>query len=249
VKTVRILPGPPANVAEKRLPVQTTSGTLPLEAREPLERSYIAFSHAVIRDLLNRESTPIERRNWVEQLQKGTKPETLPLCLLYSAEYRHHQVRRMFEQTFKRPPTWDELQFWSESAAMGKSFESLWAEMLSSEEYLRRNGQTHDSFVRALFRDVLDRRPESHEAEGWRGLLDAFAATKATLTEQFLVSREYRTQLAKKWTANFLGRGASSSEIAQWVFRLEQGYPSEKLQAEILSSPEYFLRRLRRPTM
>jgi hypothetical protein len=37
----------------------------------------------------------------------------VPLCLIYSAEYRHLRVRRMFERTFKRPPTWDELRHWA----------------------------------------------------------------------------------------------------------------------------------------
>jgi hypothetical protein len=79
--------------------------------------------------------------------------------------------------------------------------------MLNSPEYTARNGQSNETFVRALFRDVLDRRPEAHEAEGWRGLLDAFAATRESLVEQFLHSKEYRTQMIRRWKETGLGRG------------------------------------------
>lgn len=258
MKTVRILPRPPEGVGNNRPPVQTNSvppaypqstpipGT-PLETREPIERTYTAYAHAVIRDLVGRESTPIERQNWVDQLVRGTKPETLPLCLFYSAEYRHLQVRRMFERTFKRPPTWDELQKWSDLVVERRSYESLWTEMLGTEEYLRRNGRSNESYVRALFRDVMDRRPEDQEVEGWRGLLDAFAATKTSLAEQFLQSREYRASMIRRWNEAYLGRGTTHPECAALLVKLEQGHSPEKIQAEILSSPEYFVRRLRRP--
>ncbi len=250
MKTVRILPNPPANLGDNRPTVQANTVTQPTPTSSAtasqLQSTYVAYVHSVIRDLLERESNPIERQNWMLQLTKGTKPETVPLCLIYSAEYRHLRVRRMFERTFKRPPTWDELRHWAEGPAANKSFELIWSAMLNSPEYTARNGQSNETFVRALFRDVLDRRPEAHEAEGWRGLLDAFAATRESLVEQFLHSKEYRTQMIRRWKETGLGRGPLPAETAEFVSKWEAGHPPEKLLAEILSSPEYFVRRLRR---
>jgi hypothetical protein len=100
-------------------------------------------------------------------------------------------VVRLHLGLLRRPPTRAELRAGVERYRETGSFEGLTAAVLASDEYLaRRRASAPDHvFVRSLYADVLDRRPDPPGAESWQHNLSG-GMSRPAVAAAFLQSAE-----------------------------------------------------------
>lgn len=205
-------------------------------------RRYVA--HA-LRDLLGRAAVAAEVEGWTRQLDSGVSRATLASCLLNSTERRDRWVTRMYERFLKRAPNHEMLRYWSEQLASRRSQEEVLSGILSSPEYLEMNGQRHDQFVRALYRDLSSERPSNEDVDAWVGLLDSASASRTCIAHLFVTTDEFRRRMIREWYLNYLDREPDREAIAYSLEQLKIGHSAERVQAEILATREYYQRTLR----
>ena len=93
-------------------------------------------------------------------------------------------------------------------------------------------------FIPGLYHDLLNRNPSSSEIASGQAYLAG--NTRAQYAATFLAGTEYQTNLIQGWYRRFLGRPASSSEIADRLSYFGSGGTDEGVIADIVSSDEYF---------
>lgn len=144
------------------------------------------FVRQVHRDLLGREPQRAVLTELVRQLSAGTPRARIALAILKSPEHRRAQVRILFAALLGRAPEPAALEAMAGILHQGGSVEQVQAIILGSQEYyLRRGGGTAEGYLRALYRDVLDRPVDDAARTQWARLLaagsrDAVAAAVAT---------------------------------------------------------------------
>jgi hypothetical protein len=120
------------------------------------------------------------------------------------------------------------------------------------ERYLLQGGPlTNEGFVTQLYRDVLRREPDPGGLAGWTGLLDsgkgqdskAQQDMRALVAQGFVNSVEYHMDVVQGFYNNFLHRAADSAGLNAWTNFLAQGGTQRQLEAQFLSSDEYFISR------
>ncbi len=190
-------------------------------------------------DILGRAATDREVEGWVSQLASGVSRHTVLKCLLNSAEKRAHEIRRLHLTLFRRPASEGQVRFWCDRLRSGISEEQVFAELLTSVEYLAIQGKKHEDFVRALFREVLGRRPQPAEVDACVGLLDGCVASRLDLAMDLLRSDEYRTKCVRSWFRTYLHREPEEFLLDLALDKLRQGFASASVQADIMGGREY----------
>lgn len=193
-------------------------------------------------DILKRPPTTTEVQDWVNQMFAGASRTTVALCLLNSAERRQSLLRTYYEIFLGRTPTAEGLSFWMELLSSGKKHEDVIAAMLSSHEYLEKNGLTHEAYIRALYRDVYGRKPTDTETNSWVGLLNSHSATKLCVAYNFVVSEEFQKHMVRRWYLEFMCREPDIDGLRYCLGKLREGEPHENIIASLLASSEYFTR-------
>jgi len=93
-----------------------------------------AFVDAVYQSVLGRGADPSGRAFWIGRLQSGVSVQSVARSLTGSAEYRRLQVRTAYARVLERPPTSDELAFWTNRVATAR-IETLLATLGGSAEF------------------------------------------------------------------------------------------------------------------
>lgn len=214
--------------------------TSELDYRSELKGPYLKYVNMVYRDVLQRKPKITAAQDWVNQLVGGASLSTFVSCLFHSQERRELQIKEIYAKYLRRSPGEEGLSFWTGLLANGKTIEEITAAFLSSQEYETRAGGSHGSWVRALFPDILGRRPSDVEADCWISLLNSHSATKLAIAYDFLTNNEYRITLIDSWYGKYLRRQPDAQTLHFAIDALKEGKTQEVLQTQILSSKEYF---------
>ncbi|MGR3322646.1 MAG: DUF4214 domain-containing protein [Pseudooceanicola sp.] len=181
------------------------------------------FVHLLYNNVLGRHADETGFAIWKKQLDTGAmtraelvlrfsesvenKWKTEAFALEFSeAGYQMNwsdEVFRLFQATLDRAPGVEGLKEWALRLAEGMSHQEAVDGFVKSAEFIARYGNTTDSeFVTLLYRNVLDREPDTTGLTTWTNQLAGGAMTRAEVVLRFAESRESVnkfTPLLKDW--------------------------------------------------
>ncbi len=144
------------------------------------------FVALVYRNVLGREADARGLTHWVGQLGAGMTRAEVMIGFIESAEYitrtgttpGHSSVegsiRRLYQAFFLRQPDAGGLAHWVSVARSGSSLESIAQSFASSAEFRQRYGsRSNQRFVELVYRNVLERNPDTAGYRHWVGQLNA----------------------------------------------------------------------------
>jgi len=103
------------------------------------------------------------------------------------------------------------------------------------------HGSSNQSFVDALYQDMLTRTADSGGEAYWINALNG-GASRDAVAQDFLTSTEYRADLINADYLQFLGRPAEAAGLADWMAALSSGMTDQTLLSAIFGSSEGFNR-------
>lgn len=197
---------------------------------EPLVR-------ALYRDMLQREPDPTGLATWSALISAGQPPSVLADGIGHSREFVQRRVADAYQQILRRAPDPTGLEVQTQAIMNGLfRVEDLRGQLIASPEYFAASGGTVQTYVSALYRDVLGRGAAPSEVEFWsaavsrlglaaapRGIWKSLESAQLRVNETFLV---------------FLSRPVDSSGLGTWpTYWMAHG--DDGLRAAIVSSDEY----------
>jgi hypothetical protein len=183
---------------------------------------------------------------WAEVHGAGVSNQQITVDLLNAPEHRAIVINADFVQYLHRGVDPLGLNFWQGYLAAGGTEEGLVASIVASNEYFEVHGGTSDSFIRALYHDVLQRTtpPSQFEIDFWIATMAASSGdpvqARADVVLQFQFTDEYRISQTNEWYAQFLGRAPSPTELASALTMFHAGQTQQQVQATILESRQTF---------
>lgn len=182
---------------------------------------------------------------WSDQIRRGVDPGRLVEILVSTKEFGSTvaPVVRLYEAHFQRSPDFEGLQFWSGRHRAGLSLVSISSFFAQSDEFEATYGTLSDSaFIDLVYRNVLDRAPDSGGRNFWLGQLRN-GLSRGALMANFSESPEYvkSTDGRVKATMLYLGmlrRSPDGSGLAFWSSYIG-GNPYRNAINGFLRSPEY----------
>jgi hypothetical protein len=125
--------------------------------------------------------------------------------------------------------------------AAGATIEQVAEGITSSPEYFLVHGGTNDSFVNALYQDVLGRNPGPSEEANLLQFLNG-GGSRQVAVPGFFTSMEYVDNLVLGYYQDFLGRLAEAAGFAGWT-SVQPVLTDLGVLAGILGSTESFMNR------
>jgi hypothetical protein len=157
----------------------------------------------------------------------------------HSDEYFANLVSEDYSQFLQRTPSAAEVGSWAALMKNGLTDEQLLAAFTSSPEYYLLAGGTDQSWVEALYRDVLGRAADQAGEAAWLQRL-ASGASRSNIASGFATSAEHESLVIAADYQHYLGRTASASEVAGWVNSLQLGMSDEQVVAAFAGSAEFY---------
>lgn len=204
------------------------------------------FLQALYRRALNRFASPPELENWGAVLGK-TNSWVVANAIERSPEARMKLVKKWYVTHLGRVPGAGEENHWVQLLLGGSPEEQVLSGILSSQEYFQRSAQlagsraaTDDSFVRALFKQILGRNAGDAEVTNLRTNFLAKHGRHG-LAWTVLNSEEYRTTIVQGYYRNLLGRtnAPATAEVRSWVYA-QPWHDWTMLRVGFAASGEFF---------
>jgi SAM-dependent methyltransferase len=117
--------------------------------------------------------------------------------------------------------------------------ERVLGDLLTSQEYYQRQGGNDAAWIASLHHRLLGGAATDVEVSLRRVHGEEINYRRAVI-DTLLSSTEYRTHLIATFYTDYLDRTPSPGEVAHWLGVLKRGAAPEVVQAEFLSSGEYF---------
>jgi hypothetical protein len=164
---------------------------------------------------------------------------SVALAFLDSAEYEGDLILQDYQNLLGRTPSAAEVAGWVNVMQAGATDTQVLADFLSSQEYFNRAGDTGQSWVEALYRDVLNRNADSAGEATWVQVLSN-GVSMGTVALDFATSQERESLVVQHDYQQYLGRSASALEVAGWVTAMQHGATSTQIVTGFLASLEYY---------
>ena len=200
----------------------------------------VGFIGGLYESVLGRSASSADLATWGQFHAEGVSNEQIALAILTSPEHRSHIIAGYYETYLHRGVDAGGLNFWLSVMAAGATEEQVLGSIVGSEEYFLTHGGTSDSYIRALYKDVLLRptAPSQAEVDGWIATLAASsrgaAQARADVVVGFATSDEFRSREINGWYEAYLGRPATATEIDVWLNTFHLGASQDAVQAQIL---------------
>lgn len=190
-------------------------------------------------DVLGRTPAASELNGWVQQTSGGVNHATIANGFVNSPENQLRTVEMIFRRFLGRAPDDNGRQVFTEALKGGLRVTDVLSGVLASQEYYDSRGATDDSYIRALYQDVLGRAPSDDEVSNWTTAMTG-GVSRARVSALFLGSPEYQQQLAQSLSLRYLRRSPTTSELQQLINQ-QSSAPEGMLATNLLSGAEYFL--------
>lgn len=194
------------------------------------------------RDLLGREPEPQALAGWNNFLSQGGDRLELGRTLAYSQEYRQLLVSSLYVWLLRRQADTGGRSAWVDFLSQGGAIEQVEVGLISSHEYFfNRAGGTNSGFLRAVYADLLNRRPDPG-GESWYGRALAAGVPREQVVVEIINSQEAKELRVRRFFWWLLRRDADPLGLFWGVDALNRGARDEDVIAALLASDEYFLR-------
>lgn len=200
----------------------------------------VGFIGGLYQSVLGRSASSGDIAAWGQLHGQGISNQQIAMAFLTSAEHRSHIIDGYYQTYLHRSVDAAGLNFWLAVMAAGATEEQVLGAIVGSDEYFIDHGGTSDSYIRALYHDVLLRPtpPSQAEVDGWIATLAASsrgaAQARADVVVGFATSDEFRTREINGWYQAYLGRPATAAEINVWLNTFHLGASQDAVQAQIL---------------
>ncbi len=205
------------------------------------------FISSVYSKALGRDVTPSELASWETSLQSGSTREDVVNSLFSSTEYREHVIAGVYAEFLQRDPTAAETEYWVNTLPIDGTEAAMMRTLaLSSDEYYRTaevrvvfaTELKNQTFVAALYNDVLQRSASQFEVDLWTTAL-ASGVSRFTVAGQIWDSVEHATLIANQLYADLLDRAPTAQEVTDITTLLGSGGQSVDAAYSLLTSVEY----------
>ncbi|MEM9566224.1 MAG: DUF4214 domain-containing protein [Actinomycetota bacterium] len=163
--------------------------------------------------------------------------QAVTYALLFSAEGSRGEVGRAYQDLLDRAPDGPGSDYWT-SHLEGNGVVDLRVLLLASDEYRTRAGATDQSWIEALYVDVLGRGADASGLAYWTGQASAGVA-RALIAAAVYQSDEALARRATAYYSEILGRSPSTGERDGAVATIRR-IGERGLRAELLASDEAF---------
>lgn len=202
----------------------------------------LGFVGSLYQSVLNRTASIGELTYWAGQEAAGASKLQISLAILNSPEARAHTIANAYQTYLGRAVDAAGLNYWEAVMAQGVTDEQLIGDLVASPEYYQAHGGTSDSYVRALYQEILHRtsQPSQPEVDYWIAQLAASnrgeVQARADIAVAFEQSDEFRSALINQWYQQYLGRPVDPGALVWALNIFHAGATQELVQAIILAN-------------
>ena len=209
----------------------------------PVNSANARYIAALYEDLLGREVDTAGLDYQLTTITAGGDQarKALAYALLFSEEGSRNEVRRAYDDLLQRAPDPAGEDYWT-AHLQGHGVIDLRVLLLASDEYHARAGATTDSWLDALYGDLLGRSIDPAGAAHWRAVVDR-GSPRALVVAGIYLSDEALGRRVDAYYLEGLGRIPGPSERAG-VIPLLRSEGERGVRAIIWSSDERFERHL-----
>lgn len=196
-------------------------------------------------DVLDRNPTSQEVADAVALLGGSAEPVDLARQILTTTEYRELMLNAFYVRLLERAPDPQGTAYWLERLAQGDGEQQVLAGIVASDEYFAAQGGAAQSFIDAVYADLLGRAGDNTGSQYWLGRLQA-GDTRHAIALGFAAAEEFRALLVNdpslafgpigSWYQNYLGRDADDGGRDYWVSQFGGNW--YEVQARILAVTE-----------
>jgi hypothetical protein len=177
---------------------------------------------------------------WASELDHRQIDRThIALALSNSTEYITGQVQASYLAHLGREADAGGFEFWLAYIHRGATFEDLEISFLGAPEFYRNAGNTHDTFLTALYVDVFGRDVDTGGRRYWDGRL-AQGTPAWQVAASVVKSYEAMSSRVTDDYLLLLGRDPDIQGRDSWTALLQQGSRDETLLAQLAGSDEYW---------
>jgi hypothetical protein len=159
---------------------------------------------------------------------------------LNSTERRIQVITADYQNYLGRSPDQAGLNSWLNFLANGGSVDALANDILSSQEYFQRQGNTNEAFVQGLYQNLLGRSTSPAESVTWVQALNKGAVSQSQVVEAFFASDEGQRRVLGQDYQQLLGRAIDPAGLSAWANFLTHGGQFDEVLHGILTSDEYY---------
>lgn len=158
--------------------------------------------------------------------------------IMNTSDYRDEVIDEMFQLLLKRDADAQGRLVWRGRLADGMAFRDGLAQIVASQEY-NRNHFSHDAYVRALYKDLLNRDADADGLDYWVQQL-ANGEKRAKVARHFIFSREFSTKYIQSLAVKYLGGEIANQEVTQLIDKLDAGTMTvHDIKAQFITSSGY----------
>ncbi len=188
----------------------------------PIDPQAIArYIDLAYRRLEGRPPTTEESARWQETLRQGSRSE-LTTTLVRGPVYSQILVDDLYQRALGRQPDAGGRSYWVQTLADGLKYEHLGTLFYGSPEYVARSGGTAESFVDALYLNILGRPADDAGRSYWVGQLDSGRANSRDVANSFYRSLESRRDRATATYERVMGSSPGASLVNRLADRLAE---------------------------
>jgi uncharacterized secreted protein with C-terminal beta-propeller domain len=197
------------------------------------------FIQQVYQDLLHRGAEFSMISYWGSLLDGHTVTRAqVAGAIASSVEYRSNLIQGLYHSLLGRAADAGGLTAFVTWMAQGTTIEEIKRAIMSSQEYFLHAGGTQQSFLAAVYHDVLGRAVDPNGAAAFAGMLGD-PLMRSVAAELVLTSPEAERKIVDTYYESLLHRPADDVGIANFTYALAHGARDEDILAAIAGSDEY----------
>ena len=196
-----------------------------------------AYIAATFQLFLGRAATDAELSRWSTPVHHDRR-DALTTTLASSDEWAGARVDELYRDALGRAADEQGRAHWVARIAAGLRLEDVAAFVYGSEEYWRRVGAEHGSFVDSLYRALLGREPDADGRAHWVAQLRSGTLGRIGVAAHFFGSLESRRDRVRARYDEVLGRLPDPGGLDHWTERLAR-LGDVSLDAQLAASVEF----------
>jgi Domain of unknown function (DUF4214) len=200
----------------------------------------VAFVKALYLDILNRAPGDSEVTFWGRLIMNGMSPTAVASGFVNSDEYRLIRITAAYRTDLGREGETTGVYNWLDLMKRGVlQTDDVDKYFMASDEYMLRSGGTTESFVSAMYQQMLGRPVTSAEIPFWTGI--ATASGRLVVVDGIWHSIESSRARVTIMYSTYLGRMPDEAGVASWAnIAIASGDATVRWQ--IIGSLEYWNR-------